>query len=202
MSELPTESDPRVDRTRAAVRAAVRRLVQESGFEAITHQRVAKAAGVGRASVYRHWPDRVDLLLDALVDAAPEPSPPPSSGDLATDLARELHRLQRILNDSPFVPELLTLLGRAEWEPPLRDLKRRLLRRGTGGLRKALEEGIARGELPPALDIDDATARLAGPLFYKRLLADLTIDDAFVDSTAHGVGGGVGIPPDPGSTTD
>lgn len=180
MSERSTVSDPRVARTRAAVRAAVRSLVQQSGFEAVTHQRVAEVAGVGRASVYRHWPDRVDLLVDALIDTAPESSPPPSSGDLATDLARELHRLQRILNDSPFVPQLLTLLGRAEWDPPLRDLKRRLLSRGIGGLRQALEDAAARGDLTPPPDIDDAIARLAGPLFYRRLLADSTIDDAFV----------------------
>lgn len=182
MSERSTVSDPRVARTRAAVRAAVRSLVQQSGFEAVTHQRVAEAAGVGRASVYRHWPDRVDLLVDALIDTGPESSPPPSSGDLATDLARELQRLQRILNDSPFVPQLLTLLGRAEWDPPLRDLKRRLLSRGIGGLRQALEDASARGDLTPPPDIDEAIARLAGPLFYRRLLADSTIDDAFVST--------------------
>jgi AcrR family transcriptional regulator len=171
--------DPRVTRTRAAVRAAVRRLVREAGFEAVTHQRVAATAGVGRASVYRHWPDRVDLLLDALAEVGPQPAWS-SSGDLATDLTRELGRLQRILNDSPFVPELVALIGRGEWDPPVRDLKQRLLRAGTDGLRRALEHGIARGDLPPAVDVDDAIARLAGPLFYLRLLADRTIDDAFV----------------------
>jgi hypothetical protein len=77
---------------------------------------------VGRASVYRHWPDRVDLLLDGLADVQPEPLAWTSSGDLAADLTRELGRLQRILDDSPFVPELVALLGRAEWDPPLRDL--------------------------------------------------------------------------------
>lgn len=181
MAKAPgTSADPRVARTRAAVRAAVRRLVHESGFEAVTHQRVAEAAGVGRASVYRHWPDRVDLLLDGLADVEPEPPAWSSSGDLAVDLTRELGRLQRILNDSRFVPELVALLGRAEWDPPLRDLQQRLLRRGTSRLRQALTHGSARGDLPDDLDIDDAIARLAGPLFYQRLLADRAIDDAFV----------------------
>src|SRR5690606_32777026 len=89
-------------------------------------------------------------------------------------------RLQRILNDSPFVPQLLTLLGRAEWDPPLRDLKRSLLLRGTGGLRQALEGAVARGDLGPSVDIDDAIARLAGPLFYRRLFADHAIEDSLV----------------------
>ncbi len=172
--------DPRVVRTRTAVLDAVRRLVRESGFEAVTHQRVSKEAGVGRASVYRHFPDRADLLVGALIDAAPEPDPAPPSGRLVDDVIRELQRLRRILNDSPFVPQLLTLLGRAEWDPPLLDLKRNLVFRGTAGVRRVLEDGIARGELDPSTDIDDTIARLAGPLFFRRLLTDRTIDDRFV----------------------
>lgn len=172
--------DPRILRTQMAVRDAVRRLIRESGFEAVTHQRVAQAAGVGRASVYRHWPDRADLLADALIHGASESGPASSSGHLETDLTRELGRLQAILNDSPFVPELLALLGRAEWDPPLRDLKKNLLRRGTGGLRHALGAAVARGDIEPSLDVDDVIARLAGPMFYQRLLADHTIENAFV----------------------
>jgi AcrR family transcriptional regulator len=171
--------DPRFARTRAAVRAAVRELVDRDGIEGVTHQRVAEVAGVGRASVYRHWPDRTHLLLDALAGVG-DPASWRSSGDLATDLRRELGRVQRILNESPFVAQLVALIGRAEWEPELRTLKRQLLAQGTGGLRQALEHGVSRGELRADLDVDATMARLAGPLFFQRLLADTTIEDGFV----------------------
>jgi AcrR family transcriptional regulator len=180
VSIQPSPADPRVVRTRDAVVAAVRELVQTAGIEAVTHQRVAEIAGVGRASVYRHWPDRTHLLLDALADLPGDAGAWSSSGDLATDLRAELGRLQRILNDSPFVPQLAALVSRTEWDPELRALKQRLLERGTARLRHALTHGIERGQLDAGLNVADAVAILAGPLFYKRLLANEPITDRFV----------------------
>jgi AcrR family transcriptional regulator len=180
MGRATDDLDPRVARTREAVLDAVRTLVQRDGVEAVTHQRVAVEAGIGRATVYRHWPDRTHLLLDALA----EPDDPESwtgSGDLVVDLTRELGRLQRILTGSPFVPELAALLGRSEWEPALRELEGQLLAHGTAGLRRSLQQAIDRDELPADLDVDAALARLAGPLFYRRMLAHRPVEDRLVD---------------------
>src|SRR5680860_1539111 len=149
--------DPRVARTRQAVRDAVRRLVQRAGFEAVSHQEVAAEAGIGRATVYRHWPKRTDLLLHALAEIE-APHAWQSSGDLATDLARELERLQRTMS-SPLVPELIALIGRAEWNPELRETQTELLASGTAGLRRTLKAAIDRGELPGDLDVDTTIAR-------------------------------------------
>jgi len=173
------EEDPRVVRTRQAVREAVRSLVQRAGFEAVSHQQVAAEAGIGRATVYRHWPNRTDLLLDALTEVQ-APDAWQSSGDLAADLARELGRLQHTLSSSPLVPELVALIGRAEWDPELRQTKAQLLASGTAGLRRALEAAIDRRELPADHDLDTTIARLAGPLFYRRVLAHAPVDDTFV----------------------
>lgn len=174
----PDDVDPRVARTRQAVREAVRRLVQRAGLEAVSHQEVAAEAGIGRATVYRHWPDRTDLLVDALAEVQ---APPvwESSGDLAADLSRELGRLQRTLS-SPLVPELVALIGRAEWDHELRETKAELLASGTAGLRRTLEAAIDRGELPADHDHDTTIARLAGPLFYRRVLAHAPLETAFV----------------------
>lgn len=184
---MPTptsDQDPRVVRTREAVREAVRSLVQRAGFEAVSHQNVAEEAEVGRATVYRHWPNRTDLLLEAVAEAD-TPDAWESSGDLTTDLTRGLERLRRTLG-SPLVPELVALIGRAEWDPELRETKLELLASGTAGLRRALEAGIERGELPASLDVEATIARLAGPLLYRRILAHAPIEEAFVSRIITG----------------
>ena len=56
--------DPRLARTREAALGAATDLLTEFGMTALTHQNVAARAGLGRATVYRHWPTTVDLLLD------------------------------------------------------------------------------------------------------------------------------------------
>lgn len=189
MSTPSHEQDPRVVRTRQAVREAVRALVQRAGFDAVSHQQVAEEAGIGRATVYRHWPNRTDLLLEAIADPAP-PREWQSSGDLAGDLDQGLERLRRTL-DSPLVPGLVALIGRAEWDPELRRTKLELLASGTAGLRRALEAGIERRELPADLDLDATIARLAGPLLYRRVLAHAPIGDAFVSQIVTGFVGEV-----------
>ena len=178
------DEDPRVARTRQAVREAVRSLVQRAGFEAVSHQRVAEEAGIGRATVYRHWPDRTDLLLEVVAEAE-SPRDWTSSGDLAADLNEGLARLRRQLA-SPLAPELVALIGRAEWDADLRATKLQLLASGTAGLRRALEAGVERGELPVGLDVDAAIARLAGPLLYRRILAHAPIGEAFVATIVSG----------------
>src|SRR6266516_2315495 len=62
-------TDPRAARSREAILAAAFDLLAREGPGAITHQRVAQQAGVGRATVYRHWAAPEDLLRDVLYTA-------------------------------------------------------------------------------------------------------------------------------------
>ncbi|MFF8993556.1 TetR/AcrR family transcriptional regulator [Streptomyces sp. NPDC014983] len=58
--------DPRVQRTRALLRAAVLELATEREPDAITIAEVAERATINRATVYQHYRDRDALLLDAM----------------------------------------------------------------------------------------------------------------------------------------
>src|SRR2546427_11732054 len=62
-------TDPRAARSREAILAAAYDLLAREGPGAITHQRVAQQAGVGRATVYRPWAAPEDLLRDVLYTA-------------------------------------------------------------------------------------------------------------------------------------
>lgn len=62
------QSDPRVLRTRALLRAAALELAAERPTETITVADLAERATVNRATVYQHYRDRDELLLDAMED--------------------------------------------------------------------------------------------------------------------------------------
>ena len=55
--------DPRIERTREALRDALMVLIEEKGFDAISVQDITERAGLNRATFYLHYRDKKDLLI-------------------------------------------------------------------------------------------------------------------------------------------
>ena len=53
-------------RSERAIIDAALSVFAESGTEGLCIEEVAARAGVGKATIYRRWPDKEDLLLDAI----------------------------------------------------------------------------------------------------------------------------------------
>jgi AcrR family transcriptional regulator len=68
MARQPREPDPRVVRTRTALREALVALILERGWDAISVQDVCERAGVGRSTFYIHYGDKEDLLVGGFSD--------------------------------------------------------------------------------------------------------------------------------------
>lgn len=58
--------DPRIVRTRTALRDALVRLLREHDFEELTLHEIALASGLNRATIYKHYADKF-ALLDAWI---------------------------------------------------------------------------------------------------------------------------------------
>src|SRR5260370_28393510 len=96
--------DPRAARSREAILAAAYDLLAREGPGAIPHQRVAQQAGVGRATVYRHWAAPEDLLRDVLFSAGL-----PFFATPALPLRPWLHAELRQLADELALPAVASL---------------------------------------------------------------------------------------------
>ena len=59
---MPKKKDRRIERTQQLIRGALRSLIQEQGFEALTVQQIIDRANVGRATFYAHFDNKDDLL--------------------------------------------------------------------------------------------------------------------------------------------
>jgi AcrR family transcriptional regulator len=64
----PARVDPRILRTRLALRGALAALLRERGFEDLTLNEIAAASGLNRATIYKHFPDKFALLDDWVTD--------------------------------------------------------------------------------------------------------------------------------------
>src|SRR5262249_48735246 len=67
-----TRGDARVDRSRAALRAALLALLNRRRFEDLTIRAITARAGVGYATFFRHYPDKRALLHDVAATAIGE----------------------------------------------------------------------------------------------------------------------------------
>jgi AcrR family transcriptional regulator len=163
-----TSTDPRALRTRARVLAGAQELLLHRGIDAVTHLEVARATGVGRRTLYRHWPDRTSLLHDTL--ATSDHPHAPITGVLRDDVRAHLEALRRALVDGPLAYVVLALNERARVDPELVPLRDRLTEAGCAPLRSLLVGAVERGDLPADTDVDEHLAALEGPLFYRVLV--------------------------------
>lgn len=171
--------DPRAARSRAAALAAAQDLLVEQGWAAVTHVAVAARSGVGRTTLYRHWPEAAELIRDAIALRISGAHTSPT-GDLREDLVQELDGLRKLLHDPVSETGLRAVIERAGVDPVFAELKESLYRAGSQVFRAVIEDAKFRTELPADLDTDLAIDQLAGPLMYRRLIAGRTFNPAYV----------------------
>lgn len=181
--------DARIVRTRHDVLHAAIDIVIEEGLDAVTQPHVARRAGYAKATVYAHWPDRLDLVRDAFALLGEMPHHT-RTGDLRTDLVGELrsfraameeHRLDRLLGvlaeRSTAVPELAPIRDRfvADGERPIRSMLAPHLR----GARR-----------------DAAVLMLCGTVVHAILMRGERPSDAVIERAVDAVMAMVGAAPD------
>jgi AcrR family transcriptional regulator len=178
-------TDPRAARSREAILAAAFDLLAREGPGAITHQRVAQQAGVGRATVYRHWAAPEDLLRDVLYTAEL-----PFFATPALPLRSWLHAELRQLADELALPAVASLAmalmeqtrsGGAGARP------HRHVTAITERLAAAFALAVDAGELDTAPDAALAAAHLIGPLVYRTTLQAAAVPDSLLTAVIDGV---------------
>ena len=69
----------------AILEAALSELV-DVGYAQLRVERVAERAGASKASLYRRWPGKIELVMDAVYHVLPDPTAAPDTGTLRGDL--------------------------------------------------------------------------------------------------------------------
>lgn len=191
VDERAADVDPRVERTRERVFASVMEVLVEEGLDAVNHTRIADVAGVGRATLYRHWPDLASLLVDALrsghgiQDRAIDADV--LAGMSLRDGARSMvATFATVLREDPMVPVMLALLERAERDEDYAEVREQMSSMEGRPMDLLLDAAKARGELPADLDNRLAKAQLAGPLFFLRFVVAEPLDDGRIDAHVDG----------------
>ena len=165
--------DPRAVRSRERIVSAARELLRDEGPAAVTFATVARRAGVGRATVYRHWPI-LDALLDAILDEITLPFFEEPGEPLPQWLHGELRRLADELTTPAAVRMTSSLVQRDDGA--LHQRRDRLF----GVLEDRLAAVLRRAGSADGRRADEVAAALIGPLLYLGFARGRRASDEFI----------------------
>jgi AcrR family transcriptional regulator len=184
---------PRSEAAEAAILEATARLLEEGvPLADLSIERIARTAGVGKATIYRHWNDKEDLFVDALraAESAELRLPGTSMRDDLVALLESLRQRGLISRSSAISRNVYAQMSsspklwatyQAEVVAPRRDLGVQVLRRGQ-------DNGELRTDVDPSVVVD----MLVGPLLirsFMRMDPDLpdALSEQIVDTALEGL---------------
>jgi len=168
-------TDPRVARTRRDVVDATAALLLEHGWDGVTHAEVARTSGYSKATIYTHWPTRLDLIAAAIEQLCDVPHHPRATGDLRVDLRVALLDFATDLTDGHLDRLLAGVVERANTSEIVSSLRSRLYESGTSGMRSILDAHLERDDIEPVL------ALLTGAVFVRVTFEGATATKSFID---------------------
>lgn len=172
---------PRNMETQSSILSASYELLLESGFGAVTVEKIAERAQVSKATIYKWWPNKAAVVMDGFLSAAAARLPVPDTGSVFQDI------LEHATNMALFMISregsiLLEIIGEGQVDSALAEAFRvRYVQPRRLEVRNIMNRGFQRGELENNLDIALCTDLIYGPIFYRLLVTGDPIDKNYVE---------------------
>ncbi|MFG2820381.1 TetR/AcrR family transcriptional regulator [Kitasatospora sp. NPDC048365] len=191
----PRRGRPRSEAAEQAIFAAVERLMEDgSSLAELSVERIAAAAGVGKATIYRRWSNKEALLVD-VIDRLEEPPPPLAGPTYRDDLITLVDYMRRrgLAKRSRWVVK--SALGQMGAWPELKaTYHERVIKPRRELIRMVVRRGVAEGELRSDVDVELLCELILGPILVRSVLwDDAPLDDpdlarAMIDTVLQGIG--------------
>ena len=167
---------PREARADRAIRTAALELMAEQGVQALRMGDVATRAGVGKATIYRRYRSKDELVTDAVGGLVSEIAVP-DTGSTRGDLLALMNEAVELYSNSLAAGLMPTVVDEMSRNPEFAEIARdRFLTGRRAALREVFERGVGRGDLRRDLDVELALDVLGGPLFYRLMITGGPID--------------------------
>jgi AcrR family transcriptional regulator len=172
----------RDERRTQAILDAVVELLAEVGYERMTTDAVAARARASKATIYRRWPTKAELVVDAVRRRGSRPRlPVPDTGTLRGDLLQHFRTIRKDAT-GPDPAVFRGVMQAMQHDPEFRRVVRaHLLEDGAAYDRVLLRRAIARGEIPPEID-PGLLFEVSHALITTRVvMLGEPLDDAYID---------------------
>lgn len=166
---------PRSAAADSAIIEAVLSLIEDGvSIAELSMERIAREAGVGKATVYRRWPGKNALMLDVM-RSLDVPSPPAAGLSVRDDLVSLLEFLRHRGLAKRGLALLRTVVSHVRAQPELwAEYHATVIRARHEALLGVLRRGVANGEIRADHDLDTLADLFVGPMLARALLHERT----------------------------
>jgi AcrR family transcriptional regulator len=172
---------PRSEQAHGAILRSTLKLLGQNGFPDLTIEAVAAHANVGKATVYRWWPNKAALIADAFASSTTAKLHFPDTGSVRTDMCQQMHQLVKVFR-SRKGRIVSAMLGAGQSDSSLiAAFRERFMMPRRQEAYATLRRGIVRGQLEKNVDMDLLLDSLYGPIYMRFLIRHKSLTPEFVD---------------------
>jgi len=172
---------PRARRSDVDILDATLDVIAEHGVSGATVDTVADKAGISKATIYRHWGSRAQLIHAAL-SSLEGPYVETEGDSLREDLTVLLCHLVEYFNRRDIGRIFPSFIDAAVRDPELAELHRNTMRRARASFEQVVRRGVERGELAPDVDIGLFVDVVRAPFIYRRVVAQSPVRTEDIDA--------------------
>ena len=152
----------------AILEAVITLLSEGNGAAAVSIEAVAAKAGVGKATIYRRWPNKEALLIDAM-RTMKGPLPEPAGVSVREDLIMLISAM-RSKRSEHYGKVTACLLPDIVRDPAMHGVHQGMVEPRREVMRQVVLRGIETGELRADLDVELTLLMLSGPAIAQNML--------------------------------
>ncbi|WP_264005250.1 TetR/AcrR family transcriptional regulator [Mycolicibacterium sphagni] len=179
----PVRGRPRNPRTDSDIMAATRRLLTDVGYDQVSMESIARAAGVSRPTIYRRWPSKAHVVFEAAFGTDSGTTGLPRSGDFETDLREFVRGAVAFWREPVVEAATMGILAERRRDSELHIRTQQLLDdRIRAELGALVRDGAEQGVVRPDIDTDTLFNVLVGTTFYGALVDGRDDTDRLVDT--------------------
>jgi AcrR family transcriptional regulator len=176
---------PRSENAKQAILRSTIKLLRRRSFADLSIEAIAADAKVGKATVYRWWPNKGALVVDAFASNTEDELHFPDSGSVFRDMSLQMNQWLAVLR-SPRGRIVRAIVGAGQSDPGLmEEFRKRLLRPRRQEAYQTLRRGIERGELPRHLDLDLVLDILYGATYMRFLIRHDELSEDYINEVCR-----------------
>ncbi|MEI7916029.1 MAG: TetR/AcrR family transcriptional regulator [Mycobacteriaceae bacterium] len=168
-------------------------LLQQHGYEGLTIDDVVATARASKATVYRRWPTKAELVLAAVVEGMKDTAVAPETGSLRTDLLEIGDKVTKQVREH--AATMRAVLTETTRNPALNEaMQRQIFDQRKKVITRVLHQAVERGEISPEAIHDDLWDLLPGYLVFRAVIQNrpptrrtvvALVDDVILPSLAR-----------------